>query len=106
MHMTRLATFSLLLVALFICIAPSARAYIDRAVTLGGVVHESEHIVLVQVEKFSRDKNAVILTKVRDLKGQTADASPIKHQLAQQGAPISRDALEWAHPGERAVLFL
>src|SRR3954463_3833122 len=104
--MIRSPKLSLLVVAAaLLCAAQPACAYIDRAVTLGGVVRESEHIVLVQVEKFSRDKNAVILTKVRDLKGQT-DASPIKHQLAQPGAPISRDALEWAHPGERAVLFL
>src|SRR5258706_5786694 len=97
--------FPLLFIAVFLCAAQPARAYIDRAVTLGGVVRESEQIVLVQVEKFSRDKNAVILTKVRDLKGQT-DATPIKHQLAAQGAPVSRDVLEWAQPGERAVLFL
>src|SRR5258706_6077822 len=97
--------FPLLFIAVFLCAAQPARAYIDRAVTLGGVVRESEQIVLVQVEKFSRDKNAVILTKVRDLKGQT-DATPIKHQLAAQGATVSRDVLEWAQPGERAVLFL
>jgi HEAT repeat protein len=103
--MIRLSKLSLLLVALLLCVAPSARAYIDRAVTLGGVVRESERIVLVQVEKFSRDKNAVILTKVRDLKGQS-DAGPIKHQLALPGSAVSRDVLEWAHPGERAVLFL
>lgn len=105
--MIRLSKFALFCVAaLLLCVAPSARAYIDRAVTLGGVVRESERIVLVQVEKFSRDKNAVILTKVRDLKGQSADAGPIKHQLALQGSPVSRDVLEWAHPGERAVMFL
>src|SRR5258706_5280563 len=96
--------FPLLFIAVFLCAAQPARAYIDRAVTLGGVVRESERIVLVQVEKLSRDKNAVILTKVRDLKGET-DASPIKHQLAAQGATVWRDLLDWAKTGERAVLF-
>jgi HEAT repeat protein len=95
----------LLFVAAFLCAAQPAHAYIDRAVTLGGVVRESERILLVQVERFSRDKNVVILTRVRDLKGQS-DAAPIKHQLAPQGATVSRDVLEWAQPGQRAVLFL
>jgi HEAT repeat protein len=96
---------AVLVTAALLCLSSRALAYIDRAVTLGGVVRESQNILLVEVEKFSRDKNAVILKKIRDLKGQT-DAAPIKHQLAPQGAPIPRQILEWAEPGQRAVLFV
>src|SRR5260221_7694631 len=86
-----------LFTAALLCISPRALAYIDRAVTLGGVVRESQNILLVEVEKFSRDKNAVILKKVRDLKGQT-DAAPIKHQLAPQAQPSPRRTPKGPNP--------
>jgi HEAT repeats len=85
--------------------APPARAYVDMAPTLGRIVRESATITLLQVERFSRAKGAVILTKVRDLKGQTG-ADPVKHQLTRANeSGIERAILEWAEPGRRCVVF-
>ena len=82
-----------------------ARAYVDLAPTLGSVIRDSQTISLVEVEKFSRENAAVILKKVRDLKGKT-DAEPIRHQIAAPGQAMPRNVLEWAEPGRRAVLFV
>jgi HEAT repeat protein len=76
------------------------------APTLARVVRESQAIALGEVERFSRDKGAVILKNVRDLKGELG-ADPIRHQLirANEGA-VDRPLLEWAEPGGRCVLFV
>jgi HEAT repeat protein len=86
--------------------APWAWAYIDLAPTLGRIVGDSQQIAIIEVDKFSRDKGAVILKKVRDLK-EKVDAEPIRHQVvATPGAAVPRDILEWAGPGQRGVLFV
>ena len=80
------------------CLLPvgSARAYVDLAPTLARIVRESQTITLAEVERFSVDKGAVILKKVRDLKGQTG-AEPIKHHLVRsQESAMERPILEWA----------
>lgn len=89
-----------------LCLASRAHAYVDLAPTLGKVLGESQSVVLVEVDRFSREKGALILKKVRDLKGQSG-ADPIRHQVvATPGSPVSRPILEWAEPGRRAVVFV
>jgi HEAT repeat protein len=83
----------------------TAWAYVDLAPTLGRIVRESQEITLAEVDRFSRDKGAVILRKVRDLKGQTG-AEPIKHLLVRsKESGVDWPLLEWAAPGRRCVLF-
>jgi HEAT repeat protein len=82
-----------------------ARAYVDLAPTLGRIVRESQTITVVEVQRFSREKGAVLLKKVRDLKGQTGD-DPVRHQLVRAGeSSVDRAVLEWAEPGRRCVVF-
>ncbi len=90
------------------CLIPamSARAYVDLAPTLGRIVREAQTISIVEVDRFNRDKGAVILKKVRDLRGVTG-GDPIKHQLIRSNeSTVDRHILEWAEPGRRGVLFV
>jgi hypothetical protein len=101
--MNRYNATLLLLVAL--ATGHPAWAYVDRTPTIGTTVQQAQQIVLVEVDRFSRDNSAVILRKVRDLKGRSPDR--IRHQLAAPGAPaIPGFIVEWADPGRRAVLFV
>jgi HEAT repeat protein len=90
---------------LFLSAAPAA-AYVDLAPTLGRIVRESQTITLAEVERFNPEKGAVLLKKVRDLKGES-DAAAIKHKLLREGeASIDRPLREWAEPGGRCVIFV
>src|SRR5271166_1906173 len=99
---------TLLALATLGCLFPtlSALAYVDLAPTLARIVRESEAIALVEVERFSSDKGAVLLKNVRDLKGKTSTDS-IKHHVRRANEPaVDRPILEWAEPGRRGVLFV
>ncbi len=86
--------------------AESGRAYVDLAPTLGRIVRESQTITVAEVERFVPDKGAVLLKKVRDLKGTTS-ADPIRQQLLRANETgVDRPILEWAEPGRRCVLFV
>lgn len=100
--------FTALTAAGLVCLglASPARAYVDLAPTLGRIVGESQTIAIVEVDQFRRDSGALILKKVRDLKGD-AGAVPIKHRvMAAGGGSVPRHILEWAEPGRRGVLFV
>jgi len=96
------------LVAAVLCVtaSTSAWAYVDTAPTLARLVREAKTIVLVEVDRCSAAKGAVILKKVRDLKGETGDES-FKHQLLRtKETAVERPILDWLEPGRRAVLFV
>jgi HEAT repeat protein len=81
------------------------RAYVDLAPTLGRIVRESQTILLAEVDRFGAEKGAVILKKVRDLKGQS-EAGPLKHSLVRAGeSGVDWPILDWAAPGRRCVVF-
>ena len=83
-----------------------ARGYIDITPTLGRVIAESHWIAVVQVEKVHREKRAILYSKITDLKGELPFQT-IRHQLAAGHPPrLPRELLDWARPGERAVLFV
>jgi len=83
----------------------TAHSYVDLAPTLARVVRESQSITVVEVDRYSGQKGAVVLKKVRDLKGETGDAL-IKHVLIRENeSAVDRTILEWAEPGRRAVIF-
>ncbi len=81
-----------------------AAAYVDLAPTLNRILRESQHVVLVEVDRVNWEKSALVLKKVRDLKGVSAD-EPIRHVLAGIDGAMPRQAAEFAEPGRRAVWF-
>src|SRR5690348_10037584 len=62
----------------------SAQAYVEIPYTLGRLVTESTHVMLVQVDKVDKTKNLVIYRKIKDIKG-THPADVIKHNIGQAG---------------------
>lgn len=83
-----------------------ARAYVDLAPTLSRTINDSQTISLVEVDKFSAGQGAVILKKVRDLKGATAD-QPIKHKVSRMHEnAVPAPILSWCEPGRQGVLFV
>jgi HEAT repeat protein len=96
---------SLVATALVLLTATRAPGYVDLAPTLARVVREAKTITLVEVERFSPEKGAVLLRKVRDLKGETSNEA-IKHQLVRaKESAVELPLLDWAEPGRRGVLF-
>ncbi len=92
-----------LVLALF---AGRAFAYVDITPSLGRIVNESRYITVIQVEKVSREKRGIIYAKVADVKGEFPLAT-VRHQLSDGNPPRPpRHILDWARPGQRAVLFV
>jgi HEAT repeat protein len=82
-----------------------ARAYIDSTPTLGKLIADSDNVVVLRVDKVSRDKQAVIYAKVADLKGK-GWPEVVKHKLTDGFRPRhARAVLDWAEPGAVAVCF-
>ena len=50
-----------------------ARAYVEIPYTLGRLITESTHVMLVRVEKVDKEKNLIIYRKVKDIKGTHPD---------------------------------
>ncbi len=95
----------------------SSSAYITfHPPTLGSVVASSTNIMLVQVEKVSREKSIIIYRKVRDIKGKFPK-DVVKHIFGTYDPPQNeaglfklnaRDwsyVLQWAEPGKEAVIM-
>ena len=83
----------------------AAQAYVDLAPTLATVVNGSQTIAVAEVDRFSPEKGAVLLKKVRDLKGELG-TEPIRHLLIGAGdSAVDPTILDWAEPGARCVLF-
>ena len=89
-----------LLTAVTVCLltARCGWAYVDLAPTLTRIVNESGTITVAEVVRFSSDNGAVLLKKVRDLKGTTGD-DILKHQLLRKGEKaIDQAIIDWADP--------
>jgi HEAT repeat protein len=97
----------LLLLVVFGAPTPS-RAYLEvspTVPTLGRVVNQSTRIVVLQVDKVSREKQIIVYKKVADLKGKDSD-EVVKHKLTDGYHPReARTVLNWAEPGELAICF-
>jgi HEAT repeat protein len=73
--------------------------------TLGYVIEHSPTIVVLQVEKVSLDRRAIVFRKVADLKGKHP-TEKVKHQLQEGLQPhVLKAILDWAEPGRIAVCF-
>jgi HEAT repeat protein len=84
--------------------APSG-AYIDSSLTLGKLIADANNIVVLRVDKVSREKQVVVFTKVADLKGKDAP-EVVKHKLTDGSHPRqARTVLDWAEPGAVAIWF-
>src|SRR5439155_14662894 len=82
-----------------------SRAYIDASPTLAQLTKAATNIVVLRVEKVSREKRVLIYRKVADLKGQHP-AEQVKHQITDGWHPgEARLILRWAEPGKVAVCF-
>jgi HEAT repeat protein len=79
--------------------------YIDASPTLGRVVKDATNIVVLRVEKVSKEKGIIIYSKVEDLKG-TYPADQVKHRITEGWHPSeSKLILDWAEPGQIAICF-
>src|SRR5471032_2712061 len=89
-----------------VLMAQPAGAYVDLAPTLARIVREAQTITVAEVVAFSPEKGAVVLKKLRDLKGETA-SDPIKHRLLRADeSALDAPLADWAEPGRRCVVFV
>jgi HEAT repeat protein len=80
-------------------------AYIDASPTLGMLIADSNNIVVLQVDKVSREKQVVLFKNVGDLKGKDFGAV-VKHKITDGFHPRqSRTILDWAESGAVAICF-
>lgn len=99
-----LANHSAMVVLLF-CAAP-ATAYIDRSLTLGKIIRDSDQIVVVEVEKVNWQRKAILFKKISDLKGKSDDVV-VRHRLADDYSPGEpAEVLDRAQARARAVCFV
>src|SRR5258708_13876961 len=61
-----------------------AQAYVEAPHSLGQVVNLSSNVVLMRVSAVDKTKNAIIYTKVRDIKGVHKQPE-IRHLLGKRG---------------------
>ncbi|HMF18807.1 MAG TPA: HEAT repeat domain-containing protein, partial [Gemmataceae bacterium] len=80
-------------------------AYLAAMPTLGKIIADSSNIVVLEVDKISREKQVVIFKKVAELKGKGLP-DVVKHKLTDGFHPRqARAILDWAEPGAIAVCF-
>jgi HEAT repeat protein len=78
-------------------------AFVDFSPTLGKVISQSDHIVVLEVDTVSREKQVIIFKRIAELKGE-GSPEVVKHRITD-GFHVrqSRTILDWAEPGEIAV---
>jgi HEAT repeat protein len=80
-----------------------AHAFVDFSPTLGKVISQSNHIVVLEVDQVSREKKVIVFKRVAELKGR-GGPEVVKHKITDGfHARQSRTILDWAEPGEIAV---
>jgi TolB protein len=85
--------------------ATPAYGYLGVFQSLGQVTSDAQVIVVLEVEKVSRENKVIVYKKVADLKGNHP-GTQVKHHIA--GGDDARDAeaiLNWAAPGKTAIFF-
>lgn len=81
-----------------------ARAYIDVSPTLGSILHDSTSITVLEVDKVSQEKRAILFKKIVQLKGK--EEAPAKHLVTDGFHPREpRAVMDWAEPGKTAIAF-
>lgn len=87
-------------------LTPPGHAYVEAPMSLGSVIAQSSHVVLMRVESVDREKNLIIYRKVRDLKNKHPQ-EVIKHNIGRGGLRPNewKPPMDWAEPGKLAVFF-
>jgi hypothetical protein len=85
---------------------PAAYAYVEAPHSLGQVINLSTNVVLMRVTSVDKVKNAIIYTKVRDIKG-VHKQTEIRHNIGKAGfeAREWQTIMKWAEVGKEAVFF-
>jgi len=82
--------------------------YVEVPYTLGKVIEDSSHIVLVEVQRVQKDKGLVIYKKLKDLKG-TYEGDQLKHNIGTGDRGFhpreAKYVMAGVAVGERAVFF-
>lgn len=83
-----------------------AHAYVEAPHSLGQVISLSSHILIMRVTAVDRSKNAILFTKVRDLKGVHTQPE-IRHNIGKSGFEPRewQTVMNWAEVGKEAVFF-
>jgi len=92
---------------LYVAWPPQTQAFVEIPYTLGKVVNDSTHIVVMRVEKVDKEKNMIIYKKVEDLKGKHP-TDVIRHNIAKAKLKSDREwqaTMQWAEIGKTAVFF-
>jgi len=88
-------------------LAPSRRvgAYVEAPHSLGKIVASSTIITLVRVKAVDREKNTIVYSKIRDIRG-TLDGD-IQHIIGQRGFHPRewKNVMAWARVGKKALFF-
>jgi hypothetical protein len=104
--MTRKVPLLFCLVVTLWALATPAQAFIDLAPSLGKLTNDSNIIVVLEVEKVSQEKRAIIFKKVAELKGKH-DGEEIKIDLRDGWTPRNtKIVMDWAAPGKTAIFFI
>jgi hypothetical protein len=95
------------LLLLIVCgFSSPALAYIEGGTpTLGKLIKDASHIVVLQVDRVNLEKRVILFNKIADLKGKDPQVQ-VKHQITDgihPGQPHT--ILDWAEPGKIAVCF-
>lgn len=95
-----------LLFAFLMFLHTSAQGYVEAPLSLGAVVAQSTHIMLVRVEAVDREKNLIIYRKVLDIKNKHPQEI-IKHNIGRGGLRPGewKVQMDWAEPGKHAMFF-
>jgi hypothetical protein len=85
---------------------PEAFAYVEAPHSFGQVISLSSNAVLMRVSAVDKTKNAIIYTKVRDLKG-VHPQQEIRHNIGKNGIEQRewQIVMAWADVGKEAVFF-
>jgi hypothetical protein len=85
---------------------PDVYAYVEAPHSFGQVINLSSNIVLMRVTAVDKTKNAIIYTKVRDIKG-VHKQQEIRHNIGKAGIEQRewQIVMAWADVGKEAVFF-
>ncbi|HXD87091.1 MAG TPA: VCBS repeat-containing protein [Urbifossiella sp.] len=91
--------------ALLFAVRPAA-AYVEAPMSLGSVLAQSTHVVLMTVTKVDQQQNLIIFQKVQDIKGKHPQDT-IKHNIGRGGLRAGewQEIMKWAEVGKKAVFF-
>jgi HEAT repeat protein len=82
-----------------------AQAYVDATPTLGRLVKDAPHIVVLRVQRVSLEKRVILFAKVADLKGNYPQQE-VKQHIGDEGpVPERRVIMDWAELGKIAIGF-